>query len=289
MTRMADAFWRAVAYCAHPRLMLWSALPVLIAGGLTFAAGWFFWEEAVDRVRWTLEQWALVAAAMQWLDSMGLQKAHALVAPMIVVALAVPAVVLLSLLLVAWCMTPAVVELVAGRRFPGLQRRHGGGWWQGVGWSVACTLAAAVALVLSMPLWLVPPLVLVLPPLIWGWLSCRVFAFDVLASHASAEERRLLLHTRRWPLLAMGVASGYLGAMPSMLWALSAATVIFAPLLIVASVWLYTLVFVFSACWFAHYLLAALDAERRRAAPEAAPPAVPVEPVEPTLEQLPSP
>ena len=31
-----------------------------------------------------------------------------------------------------------------------------------------------------------------------------------------------------------------------------------APLLIVVSIWLYTLVFAFSALWFAHYLLAAL-------------------------------
>ncbi len=39
----------------------------------------------------------------------------------------------------------------------------------------------------------------------------------------------------------------------------------FAPVLIVVSIWLYTLVFAFSALWFAHYLLAALqDAARAR-------------------------
>lgn len=276
MSPMLDAFWRAVAYCVHPRVILWSLAPLLVAGGLAFAAGWFFWEDAVASVRATLEQWSLVAAAMQWLDSMGLQKMHALVAPMIVVALTVPAVVLLSLLLVAWLLTPAVVELVAARRFPDLRREHGGGWLQGLGWSLACTVAALAALVLSMPLWLVPPLVVVLPPLIWGWLTYRVFAFDVLASHASAAERRTLLQRRRWPLLAMGVVTGLLGAAPSMLWAASAATLIFAPLLVVVSVWLYTLVFAFAACWFAHYLLAALDLERRAAMP--VPAAAPVEP-----------
>ena len=67
---------------------------------------------------------------------------------------------------------------------------------------------------LSVPLWLVPPLVLVLPPLIWGWLTCRVMAFDVLAEHASADERRTILRGQRWPLLAMGVVCGYLGAAP---------------------------------------------------------------------------
>jgi len=121
----------------------------------------------------------------------------------------------------------------------------------------------------------------VLPPLIWGWLTYRIFAFDVLAAHASAEERRLILHQHRWPMLAMGVVCGYLGAAPSLLWAASAATLIFAPLLVVASVWLYTLVFAFAACWFAHYALAALA--RLRVVAEPPPPPPPVE----VLELLP--
>ena len=274
MRPVFDAFWRALGYCAHPKLILWSVAPLLVAGGLTFAAGWFYWEEAVAGVRATLEQWALVAAALQWLDSVGGQKMHALVAPMIVVAFTVPVVVLLSLLFVAWFMTPAVVALVAARRFPELRRERGGAWWQGVAWSLACAAAALAALVLSIPLWLVPPLVVVVPPLIWSWLTYRVFAFDVLATHASAAERRHLLRHRRWPLLAMGVVTGVLGALPSALWALSAAALIFAPLLVVASVWLYTLVFAFAACWFAHYLLTELDIERRSVPAPAPAPAV---------------
>ena len=263
MSPLLDAFWRAAAYCLHPRVILWSLLPLLIAMATLFGLGWFFWEPAIDGVRATLESWAIVVTLLQWLDSVGGQTLHALLAPLIVVALAVPAVVLLSLLLVALLMTPAIVELVAARRFPDLERKQGGGWLQGLAWSLACTVAALAALVLSIPLWFVPPLVLVLPPLIWGWLTYRVFAFDVLATHASAGERRQLLHEHRWPLLAIGVVCGYLGAAPSLLWAASAATLILAPLLALAAVWLYTLVFAFSACWFAHYALAALDVQRR--------------------------
>jgi hypothetical protein len=155
-------------------------------------------------------------------------------------------------------MTPAMVRLVAARRFPQLERRQGAGFWQSLAWSLACSVAALLALVASIPLWFIPPLVLVVPPLIWGWLSYRVFAFDVLALHASGDERRRLIATHRWPLFGMGVVSGYLGAAPSLLWAVSALALVFAPLLIIVSIWLYTLVFAFSALWFAHYLLAAL-------------------------------
>jgi hypothetical protein len=279
MNLMFDAFWRAAAYCLHPRVILWSLLPLVIAGGACFGLGWFYWEDAVAAVRAGLEQWSLIMTMMRWLDSVGAQSLHALVAPLIVVALAVPAVVLLSLLLVALLMTPAIVDLVASRRFAQLERRQGGGWLQGLAWSLACTLAALVALVLSIPLWFVPPLVLVLPPLIWGWLTYRVFAFDVLAAHATAAERRQILREQRWPFMAMGVICGYLGAAPSLLWAVSAATLIFAPVLVLVSVWLYTLVFAFAACWFAHFALGSLQTLRRDAAPPP-PPALPPETVE---------
>jgi Etoposide-induced protein 2.4 (EI24) len=271
LSAIFDAFWRAVVHCMHPRVILWSFLPLLMAGGLVGVLGWAYWESTVAGVRGALEQWSLVAAMLKWLDSVGAGTLRSLLAPLIVVALSVPVVVVITLLLVALCVTPAVVRMVAARRFPGLQRLDGGSWWHGLLWSLVCTAAALAALVLSIPLWFVPPLVVVLPPLIWGWLTCRIFAYDVLAAHASASERRFILRSRRWPLLGIGVACGYLGALPSLLWAASAATLIFAPLLVVASVWLYTLVFAFASCWFAHYGLAEL--QRLRKVPDTSGPA----------------
>jgi hypothetical protein len=271
---LLDSFWRACAYCLHPRVILWSLLPLLVAGGAVALLGWAYWEGTVAAVRGALERWSLVASLLQWLDSIGATQLRTLVAPMIVVALSVPVVVVATLLLVGVFVTPAVVRMVAARRFPALERRDGAPWWQSLLWALACTLAALCALVLSIPLWFVPPLVMLLPPLIWGWLTCRVFAFDALSLHASAHERRFVLRARHWPLLGMGVVCGYLGALPSLLWAASAATLIFAPILVVLSVWLYTLVFAFASCWFAHYTLAEL--QRLRSAEAAASAVVPV-------------
>jgi hypothetical protein len=266
MKAVFDALWRALVYCLHPRMILCSLLPLLLAAAAVGVLGWAYWESSVAAVRGTLERWSLIEALLQWLDSLGAPQLRTLLAPLIVVALSVPAVVLATLLLVAFLATPVVVRLVARRRFPQLEQRRGGGWWQSLGWALTCTVAALAALVLSVPLWFVPPLVVVVPPLIWGWLTYRVFAFDVLAQHASAPERRYIIRHRRWPLLAMGVVCGYLGALPSLLWAASALTLIFAPLLALVSVWLYTLVFAFAAAWFAHYLLAELQRLRLVAA-----------------------
>ena len=166
--------------------------------------------------------------------------------------------------------------------------QHGnsaGGWtpWQ----LTAYRALIAVSLLL---LWLIPGVVLIVPPLIWGWLTTRVMSFDVLAEHATREERRALMGLHGWQLLLLGIITGFLGAAPSMIWAVSAMALVFAPLLIAVSVWLYTLVFAFSSLWFTHYLLAALQAHRAATpAPvaEMPPPAAPLPPQLPDVSGSP--
>jgi len=116
----------------------------------------------------------------------------------------------------------------------------------------------------SIPLWLIPPLILILPPLIWGWLTYRVMSYDALVEHASSEERRQIFREHRVPLLGIGVLSGYLGAAPSLIWASGAMFVAMAPILVPVAIWIYTLVFAFSSLWFAHYTLAALEQLRKK-------------------------
>jgi hypothetical protein len=263
MQSLIDSFWRAAAYCLHPRVIALSLLPLVICGVLVFGFMFFFWETAIASVRATLENWLLVESLLRWLDSLGLQSFRSALAAIVVLAGVLPVVILLSLLLVALCMTPAIVRLVAERRFPLLEKKRGATLAQSIAASLGATLLALVLIVLSMPLWLVPPLVMVLPPLIWGWLTYQVFGFDVLAEHASADERRALLKAHRPPMLAMGVVCGYLGAVPSLIWAVSGVTaIIFAPFVVLLAIWLYTLVFAFSTAWFTHYALAALQARR---------------------------
>jgi hypothetical protein len=278
MNDLFEAFWRAALGCLHPRVILWSLVPLLLSAGATLTLGWLFWEPAVAAVRGFLEDWALVASLLAWLEAMGGGAFRSVVAPLIVVALAVPLVVVVSLLLVAWTVTPVLVDWVAARRFAGLERRGGAaGWWASAAWSLGCTLLALGVLVVSLPLWFVPPLAAVIPPLVWGWLAVRVFSFDTLALHATAEERRLVMHEQRWTMLLMGIVCGLMGSLPSLIWALGALTLVFAPLLVLASVWLYTLVFAFASLWFAHFTLAKLHRLRQAGAVGPASPPLTVE------------
>lgn len=266
MRLLIDSFWRSVAYCVHPRVIALSVLPLVLMVAASFGLGYFFWDSAVASVTGWLEGYELFGTARVWLEGVGMPQMGAVLAPLLVLALATPVIVVVALLMVAVFMTPAMVDLVAQRRFAKLERKRGGSFWSSLGWSIWSTLAAVLALLVSMPFWLIPPLVFVLPPLIWGWLTYRVFAFDALAEHASKTERTELLTRHRHALLVMGVMAGYLGAAPSVLWASGAMFIALAPLLVPLAIWIYALVFAFASLWFAHYLLTALERLRRDAA-----------------------
>jgi hypothetical protein len=270
MRLLMDSFWRALAYCLYPRVIALSVLPLVLMVGAVFALAYLFWDGAVQAVTQWLQAWELVNLVLNWLDGAGLAALRSVFAPLIVLVMATPLIVVSSLLFVALFMTPAMVDLVARRRFPTLEPKKGASWWRGVAWSLGSTALALLAIIVSMPFWLIPPLLMVLPPLIWGWLSYRVFAFDTLAEHASTQERTNLMQKHRYSLLAIGVVTGYLGAAPSLLWASGAMFIAMAPLLVPLAIWIYTLVFVFASLWFAHFLLAALT-EMRQAQQHAAP------------------
>lgn len=264
MRLLLDSFWRAAFYCLTPRVIGLSLLPlglmVALAGGL----GYWFWDPAVAQIQSWLEASSLLASVWRWFEGVGLPNLKSVVAPLLVIFSVTPLLVIVSLLVVSTFMTPALTRLVAERRFAGLVRKQGGGFWQSLGWSLLSVVLAMGAMVISLPLWLVPPLAMVLPALIWGWLTYRVMAFDVLAEFASREERQQLLAQHRLSLLAVGVVTGLMGAAPSVVWASGALFAAAFVILIPVAIWIYMLVFAFASLWFAHFALAALSELRER-------------------------
>lgn len=271
MTLFLDSFWRALAYCIHPRVVVLSLLPLLLLVAASLALGYFYWEPALQQVRMWLESAEALESVWQWLQSVGLGTLKTVAAPLLVIFAVTPVLVILTLLLVAVAMTPAMVALVVQRRFRTLERKRGASLLSSVAWSALMTLLAFVVLVVSLPLWLIPPLALVLPPLIWGWLTYRVLAFDVLAEYASVQERRELMRRHRGSFLTMGIIAGALGAAPSLVWASGALFAAAFVILVPVAIWIYTLVFAFSSLWFAHFGLAALHKLRRETAPAPSP------------------
>ena len=199
----------------HPRVIALSLLPLILMVGLALGLSHFYWEASVEAVSLWLESLGLLGSFWNWLAGIGLADVKAYVAPLLVVTGITPLIVITALLLVAVLITPALVSLVAQRRFSALERKKGGSFLLSLTWSLGSTVVACAALLASVPLWLIPPLVLILPPLIWGWLTYRVMAFDALAEHASRSERIEIFRRHRMSLLGIGVLSGYLGAAPA--------------------------------------------------------------------------
>ncbi len=266
MNLFLDSFWRAVAYCLRPRVIALSFLPLLLMVALALGLGYLYWDAALVWVRAILEASSIVTSLLGWLEAVGAGGLKTVLAPLLVIFAITPVIVLLCLLIVALLMAPAIASLVAERRFAQLERKHGGSWLGGLAWSLLSAALALLALVVTIPLWLIPPLILLLPPLIWGWLTYRVMSYDALAEHASRQERIEILRRHRGWLLGIGVLTGFLGAAPSVLWASGALFAVAFVVLVPFAIWIYTLVFAFAALWFTHYCLAALQMLRAEVA-----------------------
>ena len=259
MKLFMDSFWRAFAYCLHPKVIMLSLLPLILMAVIVTGLGAMYWEEAVNTVRTGLEDSAALGWAWTWLERVGLMNLKAVLAPLVIILVVTPVVMIMSLLAVSFMMTPALVNLVGSRRFPNLERKRGGTLWHSVLWTLMSVILAMTALMITLPLWWIPPLAILLPALIWGWLTYRVMTYDVLAEHATSQERVELMRRYRFQLLGMGVLTGAMGAAPSLVWASGAVFAAAFVILIPIAVWIYTLVFIFSALWFVHFLLLALS------------------------------
>ncbi len=262
MRLFLDSFWRALAYCLMPRVMLLSLLPLAMLLVLSVSWGYFYWAPTQDWVRDMLASWQLLQGMLDWLQDNGAGELQAVMVPLVVIFAITPILVLISLLAVSFMMTPALVDLVVQRRFAHLALKHGGTTLTSLAWTMGSTVIALVAMVISLPLWVVPPLMFIVPPLIWGWLSYRVMVFDALVVHASREERLTIGRQHRIWLLLIGVLTGYMGALPSLVWASGAVFAAAFLVLIPLAIWIYALVFAFTSLWFTHYSLGALEALR---------------------------
>ncbi len=57
MNAVLDAFWRSVAYCLHPKVILWSFLPLVLMVGVTAGLGYFYLDSLLSQVNLLLEWW----------------------------------------------------------------------------------------------------------------------------------------------------------------------------------------------------------------------------------------
>lgn len=185
--------------------VLWHALwPPAVAALLWGLAGFALWADGIAAMSrivpdlpWSGWEWVTRWAAM-----------------FLLLAAFATLTYLTALLLVAIVALPLLVRLVAMRDYPDLVR-HGEDAFTG---SLRNTLVAgAIFLVgglLSLPLLLVPGVVLVLPLAWTAWLNQRTFRFDALAEHATRSELARLVAARRGQFMAAGLGTALVAHVP---------------------------------------------------------------------------
>jgi CysZ protein len=237
---VARSLLYAAANVLHPR-MLWLMLwPMLIALALWGSLALFLWGRLALRIALWLQQGIDYALAWAHLD---LGAAALVAANVLLFLLFVPLVYLTALFILSLFGMQQMVNYVASRAYPALERRRGGGI-AGTGWNSFVALFGLLLLgLLSVPFWLFPPLWPVIPLVILAWVNQRLLRYDALAEHADPQEMKRIFSERRGALYVMGLLLALVAYVPLLGF--------FAPVLF--------------GLGFIHYLLGVLAEERRLA------------------------
>ena len=259
LPQVFKSFGMALVGTMHPRMLWLSFRPFLIVSVLWGCLIWLTWTPALETLSIFLTTSVFTSWIQEGLVWAGFENARAWIAPLFFVMLIIPLITISLLVFIAFSTVPSIVKIASKQsQFQDLECKKGGGFFGSLIYSLWSALICLALVMLTLPVWWVPPLVAVLPPLLWGWLTMRLMSYDVLAKHASSEERDLLLQKYRWPLFCMGIASGMLGAVPTFFWATSALALVLFPIVSFIALWIYSLIIVFAALWFSYFLLDAL-------------------------------
>lgn len=256
------AFGRAVLTQLHFKMLLLTVLPFVLSVLIWGVLLWLFLQPMIDWLHAWFAASGGFAVAGDVLGWFGLGAIKTVLVPLIAMWVLLPLMILTALVFVGAMAMPVIARHVGNRQYPELEQRRGGSFWGSIWVSGSSFLVFVVLWLLTLPLSLFPPLTFVIQPLLWGWLTYRVIAYDALADHADEQECRQILRMHRWPLLVIGAITGAMGAAPTLLWLGGALSVILFPVLAAGAIWLYVLVFVFTGLWFEHYCLQALSTYR---------------------------
>jgi hypothetical protein len=195
----------------HPRMLWLMVWPMLVAVGTWLTVALVFWARAAlwvaELLRGWIEGYAItttlnLAAAVPWV-------AHALL-----VLFFVPVVVLTALAILSVFGMPAMVEHVAASRFPQLARRQGGNVAGSVWNAVVAVGGMALLFVVTLPLWVLPPLWPMIPVAILAWVNQRILRYDALAEHAHGGEMSSIFRKHGRTLYTLGLILALVAYVP---------------------------------------------------------------------------
>jgi hypothetical protein len=195
----------------HPRMLWLMAWPMLVSLVIWGTAALFLWTKLALWLAGVLKPWVEPALGYVRLD---FGDATLIAANVILFLLFVPLVYLTALFILGVFGMQKMVDYVAERSFPQLERRRGGGAVGSVGNGLIALFGMIGLFIVSIPLWILPPLWPLIPLAILSWVNQRLLRYDALAEHADREEMARLFRERRGGLYALGIMLALLAYVP---------------------------------------------------------------------------
>lgn len=194
-----DVFWH----------MLW---PGVVAVLLWTGVAIWVWSDAAEGALRLALAWPLVGG---WLaGSEAARVALGLGVHFFIILLCVPLAFVTSAVLVSLLALPLMLDRVSATDYAELEQRRGGSIVGGIANALWALVLFLLAVVLTLPLWLVPGLGLVLSLLLAAWLNQRCYGYDALMNHADRVEMREIVRQQRGGLYALGIGGGVLAYVP---------------------------------------------------------------------------
>ena len=204
------AFGNAFRSILHPQMLALAIWPMLVALALWIGLAWWYWDSWVQWFSSILTG----SYVTNWLSQRTLDALVHYSALLLLIALLVPMTLITAVSIAALVEMPLIVRFVATHDYPALEKRHGGSVVGGVANALSAVLIFAGLWIATLPLWLTGVLAPVLVILLSAYLNQRLFRYDALSEHASAEEYRVISELSWGRMFMLGMLTGVLYFVP---------------------------------------------------------------------------
>src|SRR5690625_2182290 len=250
--RISFSYLNALRSQLQPRMLMTVFLPIFI-GAVAFIFAYFLFFSTLKGffVQW-VEANPVVQQTDAWVDNIAVSSGifasmlswlsiKSFAGDIFALGLLLPFAFVVVFAVMAFAIMPIVVGYLRKTKYPNLKRCGQHATTYSLLNALKVILIFSVGWVVTLPLWLIPPLALILPLFWMGYALKGFLSVDAIATYASGMERREVFKRFRWDYWVLGLSMAVLNLIPLF--------------------WL--ILPVYSALVFAHFTLAALDTIRQ--------------------------
>ena len=211
---VGQAFLRALRSQLHPRMIFALFMPVIVTLVLGSILIWLAWTPLTDWLSESLTESAVPGMMDPVVGTAGFLAIKAWMIPIIAVIILLPFEGIVGLAVAAVWIMPLVLAHLSRNNYPDVQPRGRHAFVISVWNAVWVSVVFMTGWLITLPLWLIPPLGMILSVFWWTFAFSRMMRIDAIADHASSEERKSLLRDRNIGFWSIGLICALLNLLP---------------------------------------------------------------------------